>query len=77
MEKYSRTFKIIIILLLLLLLINISIYKLDNCNKCKFKINNKELKTNQFMQLYFDKCLKGYSLDNMSSLFQSNHSAKP
>jgi len=55
--EINKILKYIIIILLILFLILSSIYKFDSCNKCSFEIDNKTLNTNEFMDLYGDKCL--------------------
>lgn len=57
LQKYHRILRIVIAILLLMLLINITYFKLENCNKCNFEINGTNYRTNEFMKLYFNKCL--------------------
>lgn len=77
MSKLNRILKYIILILLIILLIVSVYFKFDDCDKCKFKINNKTSNANQFMDSYYEKCL---SFDDpilnqdLSSPFQTNTS---
>lgn len=77
LQKWNRIFKIIILIGLITFLILSVIYKYDDCNKCKFKIDNKNININKFLGLYFEKCVDlNVSDDNFSGLTYTNSSTK-
>ena len=55
--KINRVLKYLITIGLIVLVILSIVYKYDSCNKCSFKIENKKIGTNEFLQLYKNKCL--------------------
>lgn len=57
-RNLDKILRIIIIILLISIAILSVIYKYDNCNVCKFKINNTNYDANEFMNLYSNTCLK-------------------
>ena len=68
---FNRILNWIVILLCLVLIICLVMLPFDDCSKCKYKENNKELSVNQFMRLYDEKCLSG-ELITSNSLNLSN-----
>ena len=60
-HKINTLLKIAILIVFLVVLVEIRMFKLDNCDKCKLEVNNTLLSQGGLVNLYFDKCLSGYS----------------
>ena len=57
-EKVMKVIKIVALILLVILLVEIKMYGLENCDKCKFEWEDKELNTKQFMSIYSENCFE-------------------
>ena len=76
-SKINIWLKYIIILLLISLAILSVYYKYDNCNQCKFKLENKNLNAKEFMNIYSKNCLNITKTSNsLPSLLKSSNSSK-
>lgn len=74
----DKIMKVLILLCLIVLFVELSYFKLDNCDKCELKIDNKNYVTSDFLKIYSDKCFKSDFIlnNNLSGLFNSSHSSK-
>ena len=80
-RKLNRILKWLIVIGLISIALLSVYYKYDDCSICKFKINNTEFSSSEFMNLFSSKCLNKEStsrvgLNNLSSSFQTNTSHK-
>ena len=76
-SKINIWLKYIIILLLISLAILSVYFKYDNCNQCKFNLDNKNINAKEFMNIYSKNCLNSSnSFNGLSSLLQSSNSTK-
>lgn len=68
-DKIYFGLKIVLILSLLLLWIVIKKSTIYECDLCKFEIEGKNIRFDDFMNLYHEKCLKA-EMDNLDELFK-------
>ena len=69
----NKLLNLAIILLCLVLIVLLITLPFDDCDTCKFKLNNKEVGINQFMKLYKEKCLSSLTNPTLNLLNLSNN----
>ena len=58
MAWINKVLNIVILILLIGVLIEINYYKLDDCDKCKFKLGDKTYTSANILDLYVMNCTK-------------------
>lgn len=57
LQEINRILKWAIVILLILVGITSLFYKYDNCSKCEFDLDGKNVVAGKFMEAYAEKCL--------------------
>lgn len=55
-QQWNKTLKHLIIVLFIILAISTIAFKLNPCDKCKFRLDGDSLNIKEFMDLYQEKC---------------------
>ena len=71
-QNLNKYLKALLLILLVTLFIELMIFRLDNCYKCNFKIDNKNYNFVEFYNLYYEECFDLEVSNNFSSLLKTD-----